>query len=137
MWEPHNPFTPGGGYVLSTADFPSTPDLCSDSPPLWRNSLKPGVMDGNLTRPEEPIGTVIVPLMCPRSIFGDLCPTSLPETISGRDSANLGTIYHKESGALRARLLPRIGRGRGSKLEGELYRRQVASGSLILEVEQC
>jgi len=41
-------------------------------------------MDGNLTRPEEPFETVIVPLTCPRSIFGDLCPTPFFEAIPGR-----------------------------------------------------
>jgi hypothetical protein len=35
---------------------------------------------------------------------------------------------------IEAKLLPLIGRGDGCKLEGELYRRQVASGSPTMEV---
>ena len=72
------------GKMNGGDDGARTRDLCRDSPPLWRNSLKPGVMDGNLIRPKEPFGTVIVPLMCPRSIFGDLCPTPFFEAIPGR-----------------------------------------------------
>ena len=74
-----SPFSPKPFGMNGGDDGARTRDLCRDSPPLWRNSLKPGVMDGNLKRPEEPFGTVIVPLMCPQSFFGDLCPLQFPE----------------------------------------------------------
>jgi len=106
-------------------DGARTRDLCRDSPPFWRNSLKPGVMDGNLMRPKDPVGTVIVPLMCPRQIFGDLCPTSFPERIFRSSSDRRGANISQRKRAHQARLLPRVGRGCGSKLAGGPNGRQV------------
>ena len=118
-------------------DGARTRDLCRDSPPFWRNSLKPGVMDGNLMRPEEPFGTVIVPLMCPRSIFDDLCPTPLPESISGRDPTDVERIYHKESGRTKRDFCPGSAEVAGPSWKAARTDGKLASGSPTLEVEQC
>ena len=47
-------------------DGARTRDLCRDSQSETSNSLEPGVANGHSQRPEEPLATLIGPLMDPR-----------------------------------------------------------------------
>jgi hypothetical protein len=49
-------------------DGARTRDLCRDSQSETRNSLEPGVANGHFQRPEEPLATLIGPLMDPRPL---------------------------------------------------------------------
>ena len=56
--------------ILATWAFTMTKlaDLCRDSKSETRNSLEPGVANGQFQRPEEPMANVIGPLMDPRPL---------------------------------------------------------------------
>jgi hypothetical protein len=49
-------------------DGARTRDLCRDSREETRNLLESGGTDGSFQRPEEPMGTVSVSLLCPQPL---------------------------------------------------------------------
>jgi hypothetical protein len=59
---------PGLRVVYGGDDGARTRDLCRDSKSETRNSLEPGVANGHFQRPEEPLVTLIGPLMDPRPL---------------------------------------------------------------------